>query len=61
MAPIFLYKVLKSKQIFFGYQRDIKGAVMQIKKLLINDRLRVSKVSRKFRIPTVYNFAIVYP
>ena len=32
---------------------------MQIKKALINDRLRVSKVSGKFRIPTIYNFAVI--
>ena len=30
----------------------IKGIVMQI------DRLRVSKVSRKFCIPTIHNFAV---
>ena len=39
----------------------IKGAVMRIEKALINDRLRVSKVSWKFRIPTISNFAVIYP
>ena len=34
---------------------------MQIEKALINDRLRISKVSLKRRIPTVYNFAVIYP
>ena len=34
----------------------LKGTVMQIENALINDRLRVSKVSRKFRIPSIYNF-----
>ena len=34
---------------------------MQIEKALINDHLRVSKVSWKFRIPTIYDFAILYP
>ena len=34
---------------------------MQIEKALITDRLRVSKLSRKFRIPTMYNFAVIYP
>ena len=34
---------------------------MQIEKALINDRLRVSKVSWKCRIPTVYGFAVIYP
>ena len=37
-----------------------KGAVMQIEKALIIDHLRVSKVSRKFRIPTIYNFVVIY-
>ena len=39
----------------------IKDAVMQIEKALINDCLRVSKVSWKFRIPTAYNFEIIHP
>ena len=34
---------------------------MQIEKAVINDRLGVSKVSWKFRIPTIYNFAVIYP
>ena len=38
-----------------------KGAVMQIEKTLINNRLRVSKASWKFRIPTICNFAVIYP
>ena len=32
---------------------------MQIEKALINDRLRVSKVSWKFRIPIIYNFGVI--
>ena len=32
---------------------------MQIEKAQINDRLRVSKVSWKFRIPTIFNFAVI--
>ena len=39
----------------------LKGAVMQTEKALINDRLRVPKVSSKFRNPTIYNFAVIYP
>ena len=39
----------------------IKGTIMQIEEALINDRSRVSKVYRKFRIPTTYNFAVIYP
>ena len=34
---------------------------MQIEKALINDGLGVSKVPWKFRIPTFYNFAVIYP
>ena len=34
---------------------------MQTEKALINNRLHVSKVSWKFRIPTIYNFAVIYP
>ena len=33
---------------------------MQIGKALINDRLRVLKVSWKFRVPTIYSFAVIY-
>ena len=39
----------------------IKGTVMQIEKPQINDRLRVWKLSWKFCLPTVYNFAVIYP
>ena len=39
----------------------LKGTVRQIEKALIIDRLRVSKVSWKSRIPTIYNFAVIYP
>ena len=33
---------------------------MQIEKALTNDRLRVLKVSWKFRIPTIYNSPVIY-
>ena len=33
---------------------------MQTEKVLINDRLRDSKVSWKFRIPTIHNFEVIY-
>ena len=42
-------------------KNNIKGAVMKIEKAEINDRLPVSKVSLKFRIPTINNFAVIYP
>ena len=34
---------------------------MQFEKRLINGLLRVSKVSWKFRIPTIYNFSVILP
>ena len=34
---------------------------MRIEKVPINDCLRVSKVSQKFCIPTIYNFAVIHP
>ena len=37
-----------------------KVLVTQIEKALINDRLRVSKMSGKIRIPTLYAFAVIY-
>ena len=37
-----------------------KGPVMQVEKALIDDRLRISKVSGKSHIPTIYNFAVIY-
>ena len=40
---------------------SIKGTVMQIEKALTNDLLRVSKVSWKFRIATIYNFVVICP
>ena len=39
----------------------LKGLVTQIEKALINDRLRVSKISGKICIPTRYAFAVIYP
>ena len=37
-----------------------KGTLMKIKKALINDCLRISEVTLKFRILTIYNFALIY-
>ena len=39
----------------------LKGTVMKIEKALISDCLRVSKVSWKSSIPTIYNFAVIHP
>ena len=44
-------------EVRFRWFETLKGTVMQIKKAMINDRLPVSKVSWRFRIPTIYNFA----
>ena len=38
----------------------IKGTVMYIEKKLKNDGSQVSKVSWKFHIPFIYNFAVIY-
>ena len=38
-----------------------KGTIMQIEKALITDRLHVSKVCWKFRVPNSYNFEVIYP
>ena len=43
-----------------GISYSLKGTVMQIEKALINDRLRVSKISQKFHVSTIYNFAVIY-
>ena len=50
------------KSIFVISSKNVvKGTVMQIDKALITDRLRVWKVSWKFYIPTINNFAVIYP
>ena len=38
----------------------LRGTAIQIEKALINNLLRVSKVSLKFRIQTIYNFEVIY-
>ena len=67
-----LWAVYKDEMILFlellqkdrsgtTHQINIKDTVMQIEKALINDSFHVSKVSWKFRISTIYNFAVIYP
>ena len=56
-SSILIIKSLFSYYLLFCF----KGTVMQILKALINDRYRVSKVLRRFCIPTVYSFAVIYP
>ena len=41
--------------------KPIKGTAMQTEKALIIDLLRASELSWKFRIATIYNFAVIYP
>ena len=50
----FLSLYLIAQMFFF------KGTVMQIQKAMINDCLRVSKVSWKFCIRAICNFAVIY-
>ena len=40
---------------------NVKGTVLEIEKTLVNDHLSVSKISWIFYIPTIYNFAVIYP
>ena len=46
---------------YVGKDVKIKATVMQIEKAPTNDRLHFSKVSWKFPILTIYNFAVIYP
>ena len=39
----------------------IIGIVIQIEKALICDGASASKVTGTFRIPTIYDFAVIYP
>ena len=39
----------------------LKVPVMQTERALINDRLHISKVSWKFRIPNIYHLAVIEP
>ena len=51
------------KTCFLNYNNVNFNAWLSLLKgiILINDRLRVSKVSWKFRIPTIFNFAVIHP
>ena len=49
----------KAREKSFFLICHLKGTVMQIKKAMANDRLRVSKVAWKIRMPTIYNFAVI--
>ena len=51
----------KWHEVFGEQVVEIKGTVMQNEKALINDCLRVSKVSWKFRIPLNYTFGVIHP
>ena len=45
----------------FGRHLKVKGTVMQIEEAPVNDRLHISKVSCKFRIPTKNSFCSNLP
>ena len=45
---------------FIIMKKWIKDAVIRTEKALLNDRLRVSKVSWKFHVSTIYNYALIY-
>ena len=53
----------KEIKLFFLSEISVylKVQVMQIEKALVNNRLRDSKVSWKFFITTIYNFAVIHP
>ena len=57
---IYIYDIYINLELLQGFIALIKGTFMQIEKALINDRLCVSKVYSKCRIPTIYNFAVIY-
>ena len=44
--------------MFWAY-KSFEDTAMQIEKALLNDGLLVSKVSWKFHIPIMYNFAVI--
>ena len=46
---------------YLSIKKVVKGAVMQIEKALIIDCVHISKVPGNFRIPTIYNFAVIFP
>ena len=52
----FVGRNLSARKNAHKHSTFIKVTVMQIE-----NRLRVSKISWKFRIPTIYNFAVIYP
>ena len=49
------------KIVMIGDRTVLKDTVMQTEKALVNGRLRVFKVSWKFRIPIIHNFPVIYP
>ena len=53
---LFLLKKVYTESCI-SLKESIKGTVMIIERALINDCLGVSKVSWKFRIPNIYNYA----
>ena len=57
-----LSKICFSMECFLvDFSQFFKGTVMQIEKAQINELLRASKIFWEFGIPTIYNFAVIYP
>ena len=49
-----------AKHLNISGQKLFKGTLMKIEKALINDCLRVLKVSWKFHIPAIHSFVVIY-
>ena len=60
LNEIINFDISERFSLYFNPEIIIKVTVMQIEKALINDPLRASKVSLKFRIPTIFKFAVIY-
>ena len=60
-CPLIAFMILLKPHVYKKSGSWVKGTVMQIEKALINDCVCISRASWKFCIPTVYNFAIIYP
>ena len=56
-----LQEMLKLVKRFYKMNSlNFEGTVIQIEKTQVSSRLRVSKLSWNFHIPTTYNIAVIY-
>lgn len=58
LAPTCMVEVLLT---ILAQSKMFKGTLMNIEKAHVNDCSRVSKVSWKFQISTIYDFAVISP